>query len=174
MNYLTQPYVLFAIAAGFFLIAIYFLKDTIKFSSYTARKQLLTKAEFNFYLQLVKAVNGKAQIFCCVRVADVVDVKQSITGRRRLQKLNPIAQKHFDFVLVDNQTNILCCIELNDSSHDKKDRKQRDKFLTKVMDAAGTPLLWVKAASQYDTDVIRKYLNAHLPIYFPLNPSKDV
>lgn len=170
MNYLTEPYVLFALAGLLFFLAIFFLKDTIKFSSYVPRKQLLTHAELNFYRQLVKAVNGKAQIFSMVRVADIVEVKSSIKGRKRLRKLGPIAQKHFDFVLVDNETNILCAIELNDKSHDKKDRKQRDEFLTKVMESAGTPLLWVQAASRYDVNAIRKYLNAHLPVYFPNVP----
>jgi hypothetical protein len=172
MNYVSHPYFWFAIAALLFILAIYFLSDTIKFSSYVPRKQLLTNAELNFYGQLVKAVNGKAHIFCMVRVADVVTIKNSIKGRRRLQKLGPIAQKHFDFVLVDNQTNILCAIELNDSSHDKKDRKERDEFLTKVMESTGTPLLWIQAAARYDIDAIRKYLNAHLPVYFPHNPNK--
>ena len=78
MNYLSDPYILFAIGALFIGFSFYFLKNTFAFSSYVPRGKLLTPAERNFYAQLIKAVNGKAQIMCMVRVADVVDIKSSI------------------------------------------------------------------------------------------------
>lgn len=166
MEYLAQPYTLYAIGGGFIAIALYFLFGNLSFSSYVARTHLMTNAERNFHQHLLRAVGDRCQVFSMVRVADVVDIKASVKGKKRMERLGKIAQKHFDFVLVDKQTKILCAIELNDSSHDRKDRKKRDEFLDNVMQAAGIPLIKIKATKTYDIDMIKRHLKHSLPAYF--------
>ncbi len=65
---------------------------------YVAREKLLTNSELSFYYVLKKAVGNQANVFCMVRLADVIDVKSSIKGHRTLRVLGRIAQKHLDFV----------------------------------------------------------------------------
>lgn len=174
MEYLTNTYVLYAIGATFILIAAFVLFGGMSFNSYVAKTHLMTAAERNFYYYLIQAVEGRAQIFSMVRVADVVDIKSSVQGKKRLQKLGKIAQKHFDYVLVDPDTKILCAIELNDSSHEQKERKERDEFLDNVMKATGIPLLKVKAAKKYDIKLIKQHLKHALPAYFTWDKPSQV
>jgi hypothetical protein len=63
-----------------------------------------------------------------------------------------IARQHLDFVLCDRETtDVLLAIELDDRSHRKLARKRRDRFLTGALNAAGIPLLRVRAAARYDS-----------------------
>lgn len=166
MDYLTHPYSIYAAGILLIAVAIYFFLSGFNFSSYVAKTHLMTKAERNFHFYLRQAVEGRAQIFSMVRVADIVDIKESIKGKKRLERLGKIAQKHFDFVLVDNETKILCAIELNDSSHDQKERIKRDEFLDNVMKAAGIPLIKVKATRKYDVKMLKRHLKHSLPHVF--------
>jgi hypothetical protein len=104
-----------------------------------------------------------------VRIADVVDIKPSITGKKRKIQLAKIAQKHFDFVLVDDSMKVLCAIELNDSSHDRQDRIERDKFVREVMRLAKVPLIEIKAARKYNHSMIRKLLVDCVPNLWSLD-----
>ena len=166
MDLLTYPYVIYAVGAALVLIAVMLVVSALSSNCYEPRSHLLTKAEQHFYKYLKQAVNEKTQIFCCVRVADVVDIKQSVKGRKRMQRLGQIAQKHFDYVLTDMDTRILCAIELNDSSHEQKERKERDEFLDEVMKIAGVPLIKIKTGKIYDVAMIQRQLNQAFPGYF--------
>ena len=57
---------------------------------------------------------------------------------------NKIKAKHTDFVLCDPDTlEILCGVELDDPSHDRPERIERDEFVDHVYEAAGIPLIHV-------------------------------
>jgi hypothetical protein len=123
---------------------------------YVPTKGLLTPAELNFYRQLMPVIPSGMLVFSKVRIADVLQVKDSVKGKSRTKHFNPIAAKHFDFVLVDDQNmRILGAIELNDKSHDSKDRKERDVFVRKAMSAAQLPLFEVKATKTYKLEALK-------------------
>ncbi|NCC23555.1 MAG: DUF2726 domain-containing protein, partial [Alphaproteobacteria bacterium] len=49
---------------------------------------------------------------------------------------------HLDFVLIDPASGaVRLCIELDDASHARRDRRARDAFLNEAMRRAGVPLL---------------------------------
>ena len=48
-----------------------------------------------------------------------------------------IQAKHVDFVICDKDMHIKVIIELDDSSHDKKDRKERDEFVDLILQSVG-------------------------------------
>lgn len=74
---------------------------------------------------------------------------------------NKIQQKHFDFVVCNKDTmSIVCCIELNDSSHAKKSRSNRDDFVRGVCKAAGVELIEFKALYSYIAEDVRLKLEA--------------
>jgi hypothetical protein len=82
-----------------------------------------------------------------VRLADVIYCTDRTWSRGYGQR---ISQKHLDFVLYDTATTrILLAIELDDRSHEKAHRKARDEFVDRSLDAAGVPLLRVRAAATY-------------------------
>jgi hypothetical protein len=107
-------------------------KQGIQSVEYPYRKldALFTPAERSFLGVLNQAVGENAQIFGKVRVADVIAPKKGIPRSDWQKAFNKISGKHFDFLLCDNNDlSVLCAIELNDSSHNSKKRKDRDTFL---------------------------------------------
>ncbi len=51
--------------------------------------------------------------------------------------------------------NVVLAIELDDRSHQRPDRVERDRFLNQALSAAGLPLLRVAVAEHYDADQLQ-------------------
>lgn len=121
---------------------------------YVARGQLVTKPELKFYKSLVKAVQDDFEIFAMVRIADLLRVESGVPKRRKW--LNKILAKHIDFVLCDPGTlEPIVCIELDDVSHNRKDRIERDIFVNQAFKSAELPLLRIPTQSKYRAREIR-------------------
>lgn len=146
-----------AIGIVVLLTIIFSVRDSL--NPYVPAGPLFTKAELNFYRYLVNAVAGRAIVFGKVRIADVIQPKQSIKGSKRTEVLAKIAQKHFDFVLVHPDTmEVIAAIELNDSSHKQKERSERDKLVREAMKSSNIPLIEVPAGKSYDLKNLFKLL----------------
>ena len=116
---------------------------------YRPRETLLTPAERRFAEALERALPAGVRACPKVRLADVI---MRPSGDRSLASLGKIAQKHLDFVLVEERTSrILAAVELDDRSHERPDRVARDRFVDEALESAGVPLLRVKAARGYDS-----------------------
>ena len=125
---------------------------------YFKRPSLVTKSELRFYKSLHKAVLDDFEIFAMVRIADLIRVeKGSANGRKWLNK---ILSKHIDFVLCDPRSlELVVCIELDDDSHNRPDRIERDKFVNDAFDAADLPLLRIPVESSYNAREVRDLIN---------------
>ena len=125
---------------------------------YFKRPSLVTKSELRFYKSLHKAVLDDYEIFAMVRIADLIRVqKGSINGRKWLNK---ILAKHIDFVLCDpGSLEPVMCIELDDSSHNRADRIERDKFVNDAFDAAELPLLRIPVEATYNAREVRDLID---------------
>lgn len=146
-----------AIGVVVVLTIVFSVRDSL--NPYVPAGPLFTKAELNFYRYLVKAVGGRAVVFGKVRIADVIQPKQSIKGNKRTEVLAKIAQKHFDFVIVHPETmEVMAAIELNDASHRQKDRAERDKLVRDAMNSSNIPLIEVPAGKSYDLKNLFKLL----------------
>jgi hypothetical protein len=53
-------------------------------------------------------------------------------------------------------------IELDDSSHQRADRIERDEFVTRVFEAAGLPLLHIPARASYSVQDLAQLIAPHL------------
>ena len=128
---------------------------------YIPRERLVTKAELRFYKSLRKAVLDDWEIFAMVRIADILRVERGIKNRRGW--VNKILAKHIDFVLCDpNSLEIIMGIELDDSSHQRADRIERDKFVDRAFDSAGIPLLRIPVRSKYFAREVRELIDERL------------
>ncbi|EOR8043470.1 DUF2726 domain-containing protein, partial [Escherichia coli] len=104
--------------------------------------------------------SNKYEVHCCVRLADIVE--PSSVYKRNSREYNAlfrqVSQWHCDFVIVERVTlNIITCIELDDPSHQRDDRKRRDSIMNKVMSAADVPLIRFNSISQleqYNADML--------------------
>jgi hypothetical protein len=117
---------------------------------YRVAQSLFTPAETRFWHTLSQAIPAGTTLFGKVRMADVFTIAhgdQNAIGR--------IWAKHFDYVVVDLRSGKpLLAIELDDSSHQRKDRIDRDIFVNKICQAATLPLLRVPVMPSYDREYI--------------------
>lgn len=115
---------------------------------YFARNYLLTKAELEFYKALTNAIPENLMIAPKVRLADIITCTDQNWHRGFGSK---ISSKHIDFVLYDpTNAQIKLCIELDDATHDRQDRKRRDEFVEQALRISAVPLLRIKTAMNYN------------------------
>ncbi|GAB0154675.1 hypothetical protein MnBA_40750 [Marinobacterium sp. BA1] len=136
------------------LLALFIFKN--RALPYGRIPDLFTPAERHFLNTLDQATPEDLRVFGKVRIADVLRVTTS--NRKRFWRyFTQISSKHLDYVLVDRKSlRIVCAIELDDRSHDRRDRGVRDTFVNEACATAGLPLIRVPAARQYDVNVIRQ------------------
>lgn len=113
---------------------------------YRLRDDFLSPAEQSFYRVLRTVVADRGIVCPKVNLADLFFVP----GRDGQSHRNRIDRKHVDFVVCDPATlRPVAGIELDDSSHARADRQQRDAFVERVFAAAGLPLVRMPVRSAY-------------------------
>jgi very-short-patch-repair endonuclease len=116
---------------------------------YRVRDDFLSPAEFSFYKILSSLGGTRLTVQSKVRLADVFFVSRP---NENMTYFSRIAQKHLDFLVCDSITmKPLLGIELDDSSHKRDDRQERDDFVERVFQAAGLPLLRLPVQREYNT-----------------------
>jgi very-short-patch-repair endonuclease len=119
-------------------------------------KSMLTPAEQRFYEALDAAIDGRLAILSKVRIADLFNVT-SANGAARLRVFRSIASKHVDFVLAEpDDLHPVAAIELDDSSHERSDRRLRDQMLDELFDKAGFPLIRFRVTARFDPSLIEE------------------
>lgn len=77
--------------------------------------------------------------------------------------LNKIVGKHVDFLIVQKpHMRPICAIELDDTSHIRASRWERDAWLEKAFSAAGFPLLRFQLRRAYSLGEVRETLQSVL------------
>ncbi len=128
---------------------------------YVAARSLLTPAERAFFVALRQAIGEDYHLFAKVRLGDILEIAQGVTGKRRFAAFGRISSKHADFVACDPRTfEVLGVIELDDRSHERRDRQERDEFFDAAMAVAGIPVLRVPARRGYATRELREQARA--------------
>ncbi len=123
---------------------------------YNLRRAFLSPAELSFYHVLRLAAGEGYAISCKVGLADIFYVAQQ---GGRMAWHNKIDRKHVDFLLLNAQTMLpIAGIELDDASHDRQDRQERDAFVDQVFEAAGLPLFHMPARRAYSVEDIQQSL----------------
>jgi hypothetical protein len=117
---------------------------------YVLKGCLMSKAERSFFGVLEQVTDSsKYYIFPQVSLNNLVTVEKG-TGSYQTYH-NKVDRKSVDFVLFEKSTiSPVLAIELDDSSHDREDRQERDAFVDRVLAKAGLPLLHVRAQAAYD------------------------
>ena len=114
---------------------------------YRLRDDFLSPAEISFYHVLRQVVGERVTVCAKVRLADVFFVarpNENAAARNRIQ------QKHVDFLLCEPGTmRPLAGIELDDASHARANRQERDALVEKAFEASGLPLVRFPAQRAY-------------------------
>ncbi len=169
--------IILIVLAVFVLVAKAFAgqKTTGIESPYQKEPTLFTPAERSFLGVLEQALGDEFRIMGKVRLADVLKVKPGIAGPERRKALNKIQSKHLDFVACDpSSLTIEFAVELDDKSHERRDRQDRDAFLDKAMETTGLPIIRFAVKASYSVqevrDTIAARLNAPEPVAVPSAP----
>lgn len=106
------------------------------------RKYLLTKNEWLFYKRLKPLADRYGLgITAKIRLADLIEVDTEQT-KEFGRFFSRISSKHIDFGLVNPENmEVKFLIELDDSSHSRPDRMERDDFINKVCKKTGYVLI---------------------------------
>lgn len=116
---------------------------------YTAKRYFLTKAENEFYNALGMAVGHEYRIFAQVHLGSILDEK--VKGQDWRAARSHINRKSVDFLLCDKEyLSPKLAIELDDKSHEREDRKDRDGEVERILKSAGIPLLRVQNHGNFD------------------------
>ena len=120
----------------------------VRDTTYRQRDGLLTPAERTFFQALRTGVGDRWHIVTKVRLADLV---APLPGREWQAAWNRIAAKHVDFALCEPDTlRPRLVIELDDRSHRRPDRVERDAFVDRVFAEAALPILHVPVRRSYE------------------------
>jgi len=138
---------------------------------YQSKDVLCSPAERSFMGALDKILEKSYRVFAKVRLADIVDIQKGLSASARQSAFNRISGKHIDFLVCNaNDLSIIGAIELDDKTHRAKGRQERDQFLDKTLEAAGVPLLRIKAQSAYSIKEISSGLDSAFNISGEVQP----
>lgn len=124
---------------------------------YSHKQFFLSRAEHEFYDVLVSAVGQDYHVFAQVHLPTIIDHK--VRGQNWRPALAHIDRKSVDFVLCDKKyISPKLAIELDDKSHEREDRKERDIEVERILKEAGLPLLRIENHGSFDTAKIAEQI----------------
>ncbi len=124
-------------------------KPVVDVLPYRLRDDFLSPAELSFYKVLSSVLGERFTIQSKVRLADIFFVARP---NENIAYWNKISQRHLDFLVCEASTmKPLLGVELDDSSHHRKRRRERDEFVDKVFQTAKMPLLRFPVRRTYNT-----------------------
>ena len=123
---------------------------------YSKKDYLLTQQELKFY-KLIKMISDKnnLNIFSQVALYEIVTSKN-------IKDFNKIKSKTIDFVITDTNCKIKLCIELDDPTHIKENRHQRDKFIEDLFNQLNIKLIRIPVQSYYNLKEIEEKIKESL------------
>ena len=123
---------------------------------YNKKEYLLTQPELKFF-KLIKNITEKnnLNIFSQVALYEIVTSKN-------IKDFNKIKSKTIDFVITDTNCKIKLCIELDDPTHIKENRQQRDKFIEDLFNQLNIKLIRIPVQSYYNLKEIEEKIKESL------------
>lgn len=116
-------------------------------------KYLLTRNEWYEYKKLKKLAEGEELQICPkVRLLDIIEPR---SGSNYMSLLGKIQSKHVDFVICDQDLHIKAILELDDNSHNQKDRQERDTFVDEILTSVGYTVIRTRSINDNTLDPIK-------------------
>ena len=142
---------------------------------YRQRDEFLSAAELKFFHVLKQAAGQHFHVCAKVRISDLLYV---VNRNKNMGHANRIDRKHVDFVLCDpvNMQPKLV-VELDDSSHQRPDRKKRDELVDAAFGVAELAILHVPCRGQYQQEELKQQIRTAInlgstPVAPPLPESE--
>ena len=107
--------------------------DSSNYNIYYTSKNFLSPAEINFYKKMKPILDAGYVIVPQVNLASIIEKHNA--------KYHSDLFRNIDFGIFDKDFNLLLLIELNDSSHQKSNRRDRDLKVKKILSDCKIKLL---------------------------------
>ena len=132
-------------------VAFYRPKEKVKLNSKYERKgALITRPEYDFLQVLRQVAPDRYEVVPQVALFSVIDKKTNAQYRNELFRV-------CDYCFVDRDTfEPLLLVELNDSSHKRSDRKDRDEKVAAICQSARLPLVTFWMGDDLSFNTVRK------------------
>lgn len=138
--------------------------------AFVSRDVLFTRAERSFLGVIEQALDSRYRVFGKVRLGDIVKPAGGLTRSKQTTARNRINQKHVDFVICTAEDLALVgVLELDDKSHGRDDRAERDEFVDKALAMANIPVIHFPAKKGYAVQEVRARLAEILSTAAKLN-----
>lgn len=128
---------------------------------YTRKNTLMSSSEIEFYKILEAAAEERYYIFPQVHLSAILEHK--IKGQNWSGAFKHINGKSVDYVLCDKETlNPIYAVELDDKTHERTDRHDRDIEVNRIFQEAGIPLIhFSDYRNLSQSDIVRRFADAH-------------
>ncbi len=153
--FIALIFIIFGVIAFFInLIKKHSFSDTIFQNAYYKKQYLITKAEHQFFNILQEIVRDKYYVFPQIHLASLLEVKNSEKNWRSY--FNKIIRKSVDFVICDKQyLKPLLVIELDDLTHYRYKRQDRDQFVNQALESVGLKCLHIRTSYSYNLEELK-------------------
>lgn len=127
--------------------------ENIDYKNAYQSRYLLSKNELFQYKKLKTITDKKSLIICPkVRLLDIIEPKHGSDKYKTL--FYKVQAKHVDFVVCNQDMQIKAIIELDDNSHDRADRKERDEFVDTILKSVGYRIIHTRYITDDILDMI--------------------
>jgi very-short-patch-repair endonuclease len=153
---MTKLYIILGIVIALVILAEILFGKEKRGYQYIRKQFFMTKAEHEFFDALMTAVGDRFYIFAQVHLPTLLDHK--VKGQSWVGAFSHINRKSVDFVLCDKEyISPKLAIELDDKSHERPDRIDRDREVERMLKEAGFPLLRIENQHSYNpTELVEK------------------
>ena len=120
----------------------------------------MSKTESDFFVKLERAVSERYYVFPQVHLSAILDHR--VKGQEWKYAFRHINGKSVDYVLCSRATlKPTYAIELDDYTHDKPDRRERDSEVERIFEAANLPLVRFRNKDVSENDIIQALADAN-------------
>ena len=148
----NQPHIVWLVV-GLAILLLLTLYIRLKHRyQYRKKSHLASRSEQKLYKTLLQLLPNDYMVHCQVSLISLLKPVDFKSARM-------VWAKRMDYVITDKSTKILLVIELDDKSHQRKDRIKRDKFVNKALAGKHT-LLRLTPEQAQDINLVRKKLQS--------------
>ena len=130
----------------------------VEFTGKYQKRYLLTKNEYSQYKKLKQYADSNNLLICPkVRLLDLIEPRRGDPKYKTF--FYKIQAKHVDFVICDHNLYVKAILEIDDSSHDQENRKERDEFVDCILRDVGYAVIRTRYITEDTLSTLKQVLS---------------
>lgn len=126
---------------------------------YTAKTLIMSKSEADFFRKLSFVAQDRYYVFPQIHLSAILDHR--VKGQDWKIAFRHINGKSVDYVLCDKETlRPAYAVELDDATHQQRDRIERDREVERIFEQAGIPLVRFSSKDTSESEIVEAFAAA--------------